>query len=115
MNDWDALLYGIKLRTWAFGIALAVIGGVVGWFRKVDPTASRWTRVLQLAGAVVTSGFGAVMTFLLCSALGFNELLSLFMAGVAGHMGAEALDFFSTLFRDLLSAAAKRASEGKTA
>lgn len=87
---------GIELITYGWVILLAVWGGVVNYFNKVRAGKTSRFNITELVGDIVTSGFVGVLTFWLCQASGFSELLTAVFVGVSGHMGARAVAKFET-------------------
>ncbi|MEJ1390145.1 MAG: phage holin family protein [Candidatus Sedimenticola sp. (ex Thyasira tokunagai)] len=74
---------------WVFGIS--AWGGIVSYIGKVrNGIISRFS-FTELVGEMVTSAFVGLITFLICRAAGFNELVTAGCVGVTGHMGARAI------------------------
>ena len=88
------MVLGTELITYGWVIFLAVWGGVVNYFNKVRTGQTSRFNVVELIGDIVTSGFVGMITFWLCQAAGFSELLTAVFVGVSGHMGARAIAKF---------------------
>lgn len=95
MIERDPLSYGILTYVWVF--ALAVLGGVVGFLRKLQEGVTRAFNVVEFLGEIVTSAFAGIITFWFCESAGFNPLLTAAFVGISGHMGSRALFAFESL------------------
>jgi len=83
--------FGYPVITYAWVLALSILGGVVNFSRKVSEGTARAFNVTELLGEVVTSGFAGLLTFWLCEAGGVSPLLSAVLIGISGHMGSRAI------------------------
>jgi hypothetical protein len=90
-ETWSAL-------TWIAVIALALLGGAVQYWRKLQAIPSRAFRLAELAGEMATSAFAGVITALLCQYAGFSLYLTAALCGIAGHMGSRALMHLERVF-----------------
>lgn len=80
--------------TWteyALLLAVAVLGGMVGWYGRLQSESPPKVSVLQVVGEVGTSAFAGLLAFWLTQWAGAPQLLSICIVGVAGHMGARFL------------------------
>ena len=77
--------------TYAYVLALSVVGGVVGFHRKMREGAVRAFNVTEFIGEIFTSAFAGVLTFYLCEWSGVAPLLSAVLIAISGHMGSRAI------------------------
>lgn len=89
MPDKDPTAY--QWITYLWVIALSVWGGAVNYIRKVRTGATRPFNFMELVGEIFTSGFVGVITFWLCEAAGFDQLVTAAIVGISAHMGSRAL------------------------
>ena len=79
---------------------LAFIGGFISFLEKSKQSDGRfdwnWRGLLL---NVLTSGFVGFITIWGCEYLGTPWQLAGILTGIGGHMGAEALQLFSSVFR----------------
>lgn len=94
----DPTSYGFLTYAWV--IALSAWGGAVRFFRKVKAGEMNLKQAaLTFVGEVLTSAFAGVMTFYACEVSELAPLTTAIFVGVAGHMGARALEPIETLFK----------------
>lgn len=100
MMEKDPLSYSALTYMWVF--ALAVLGGVVNFMRKLQEGHARAFNIIEFIGEIVTSAFAGVITFWLCENAGFSPLVTAAFVGVSGHMGSRAIfmleEFLKTKF-----------------
>lgn len=89
MIEKDPTNYGWLTYAWVF--ALAMLGGVVNFTRKLHEGSARAFNVTEFVGELVTSGFAGLLTFWLCEAADINRLMSAVLIGISGHMGSRAI------------------------
>ena len=89
MPEKDPTTYGLLTYLWVTG--LAAWGGLVNFYRKVKTGESRFFNIAELIGEIVTSAFAGLITFWLCEAAEFNQLISAALVGISGHMGSRAI------------------------
>jgi len=85
----DPTTYSILTYAWVCG--LAAWGGAVSFIRKVRSGRSRYINVVELVGEIATAAFAGLITFWLCEAAAFDQLITAAAVGVSGHMGSRAL------------------------
>ena len=95
-------LSDLPLSTWAWVVGLSLWGGVVNWVQKVKRGEARWFNLVEFVGELAVCSFVGVVTFLLCTQQGFDELLTAALVAVSSHMGTRGLytleQFFSKKF-----------------
>lgn len=84
--------YSFLTYGWVF--ALAVLGGIVSFMRKLQKGHVRAFNVVEFIGEIVTSAFAGVITFWLCENAALSPLITAAFVGVAGHMGSRAIFMF---------------------
>lgn len=84
--------------TWAWVTALAMLGGVVSFYRKVAQGIARRWNFGELVGELATSAFAGFITALLCQYAGFGMPLTAALCGIAGHMGGRAIFHLEKFF-----------------
>jgi hypothetical protein len=89
-RDKDPLDYPIKTYIVVLGIAL--LGGFASWYRKVNRGEIPPWSIHHLVGELATSALAGLLCFWLCAWAGFSPLLTAALAGIAGHMGARAIE-----------------------
>lgn len=82
-----------SLRQYGFILGIALLGGLVGWHRKVKRGAARYADLKALVGELATSAFAGLLAFWACRYTGLHPALEAAVVGMAGHMGAKALDW----------------------
>ncbi len=85
----DPTSYSLLTYLWVF--ALAILGGVVNFMRKLQEGHARVFNVVEFIGEIVTSAFAGVITFWMCENAGMSPLVTAAFVGVSGHMGSRAL------------------------
>lgn len=86
------------LLTYAWVLALSILGGTASFFGKIKAGAARWFNIAELVGEVFISAFAGVVTFYLCEWSGFAPLLTAVLVAVAGHMGTRAIFVLEQFF-----------------
>lgn len=92
MIDKDPASYSVITYVWVF--ALAVLGGVVNFMRKLQQGHARAFNLVEFIGEIVTSAFAGVITFWMCEHAGLSPLITAAFVGISGHMGSRALFLF---------------------
>lgn len=94
----DPASYGILTYAWVIG--LSAWGGTVRFIRKVKAGEMNLKQAaFAFVGEVIVSGFAGVMTFYACEVSDLDRLTTAIFVGVAGHMGARALEPIEMLFK----------------
>jgi hypothetical protein len=78
--------------TYAWVLALASLGGMVAYFKKLKG-GKKW-RVTDLLIEIATSAFVGVTTFYLCEAAGLSQVFTAAIVGISGHYSSRALVLF---------------------
>jgi len=89
MIDKDPLAYPLITYAWVFG--LSIWGGLVSFARRIKNGDSSPHNLMEFVGEIMTSAFTGVITFYLCQAAGFSQLITAVMVAVTGHMGTRAI------------------------
>ena len=84
----EKTITGFALLTYAWVLALSMWGGIVNYISKIKSGDIARFNITELIGDVFVSGFTGLLTFWMCQAAGFGELLTAVFVGVSGHMGA---------------------------
>lgn len=92
MQDKDPLTYSALTYGWV--LFLSVWGGVVNYYQKYKDGKISKYKIIEFIGDAGTSGFAGVLTFYLCEFARIEPVLSGFLIGLSGHMGARALFIF---------------------
>lgn len=85
----DPASYSLLTYGWVF--ALAMLGGVVNFMRKLQMGHVRAFNIIEFVGELVTAAFTGVLTFWLCEHSQISPLVTAALVGVSGHMGSRAL------------------------
>ena len=96
MPEKDPLNY--SLLTYAWVLALAMLGGTASFFGKIKSGSVRWFNLAELIGEMFISAFAGIVTFYLCEAGGFNQLMTAALVAIAGHMGTRAIFIMERFF-----------------
>lgn len=80
-----------NLATWLLALAMAIGGGVVNWFSKINQAQARAFNLPELIGEIVTSGFVGIGVFMALDGFGQPPGICAAGAGVGGHMAARLL------------------------
>jgi hypothetical protein len=91
----DPSSYAWVTYVWVFG--LAMLGGLVSFFRKVQKGEVRPWNAAEFIGEIVTSAFAGIITFWLCEWAAFHPLMTAAFVGISGHMGSRALFMFERM------------------
>ena len=89
MPDKDPTSYSLITYGWVF--ALAILGGVVSFMRKLQAGHARVFNLVEFLGEIVTSAFAGVITFCMCEHSQLSPLVTAALVGVSGHMGSRAI------------------------
>ena len=81
--------YSFLTYGWVF--ALAILGGVVSFMRKLQTGHTRVFNLIEFIGEIVTSAFAGVLTFWMCEHSGLSPLVTAAFVGISGHMGSRAI------------------------
>lgn len=89
-----------QLGLWLSMLAIAVWGGIVSYYRKVEKGLKHtWMR---LGGEIATSALAGLGVGVLCNEGGFSMAWSLAFAGIAGHMGSSVFDIGEDILKSVL-------------
>lgn len=83
--------FDYSILTYIWVMALACLGGIVGFYGKIKRGAVRVFNITEFVGELFTSGFAGLLTFWLCRSTNINEFLQAVLIGVSGHMGSRAI------------------------
>ncbi|MBT9494947.1 MAG: phage holin family protein [Paucibacter sp.] len=83
----------LPMKSWLFFGTFAILGGFVNWLSRVKRGEAQASNVSQLIGELVTSGMAGLMAWMVMQWLHIDEMLQAPIVGVAGHMGATALQW----------------------
>lgn len=72
-------------------VLIALLGGLVAFYRKVREGAARPFNFAEFIGEMVTSGVVGVIFFWLCRGIGVNEWMTAAIVGIAGHAGSRGM------------------------
>jgi hypothetical protein len=89
MLEKDPTSYSFLTYGWVF--ALAIAGGIVSFYRKLQKGSVRVFNLIEFFGELVTSAFAGVITFWLCENAGLSPLVTAALVGISGHMGSRAI------------------------
>lgn len=90
----DPLSY--PLKTYGFMLLMAIFGGFVSWYAKVNRKEIPAASIFHLIGEIATSAFAGMITFFACEYANFPQILTAGLVGVSGHMGTKVI----TLWED---------------
>ena len=82
----------VPVRHYGFLLGFALIGGLANWYRKVKAGEVRPGQLGHLIGELSVSAFAGMVTFMLCMWADLPMHLTAAVVGMAGHMGARALE-----------------------
>lgn len=88
MPTTEKTITGFALLTYAWVLALSMWGGIVNYISKIKSGDIARFNITELIGDIFVSGFTGLLTFWMCQAADFGELLTAVFVGVSGHMGA---------------------------
>lgn len=97
MIERDPTSYSLLTYSWVF--ALAILGGIVNFMRKLQTGQARIFNVVELIGEIVTSAFAGCITFWLCENADISPLITAALVGISGHMGSRALFLFEDFLK----------------
>lgn len=83
-DNWQLL----KLYAWVVG--LAVFGGAVSHFQRLNSTSTAFRWGVFFA-EIATSGFAGLLTYWLCQAAAMNAPITAMLVGIGGHMGTRSI------------------------
>jgi uncharacterized membrane protein YeaQ/YmgE (transglycosylase-associated protein family) len=89
MPEKDPTSYSFLTYGWVF--ALAILGGVVSFMRKLQSGHTKIFNLVEFLGEIVTSAFAGVIAFWLCENAEFSPLSTACIVGISGHMGSRAI------------------------
>ncbi len=91
--DYSLAQYGIML-------AVALLGGFVGWFSKVRKGELHMFSFFHLVGELATSSLAGLVCFWVCEWANSPPLLTVALVAISGHMGARGIALFETWAAD---------------
>lgn len=97
MPEKDPTSYSLLTYLWVF--ALAVMGGIVNFLRKIKSGQSSKFNVVEFIGEVVTSAFAGVITFWICEHAAIAPLVTAALVGISGHAGSRAIYLIEDLLK----------------
>lgn len=83
----------LPIKSYLFFGVVAILGGFVNWLSRVKRGEAQASNIAQLIGELVTSGVAGLMAWWIMQWLRIDEMLQAPIVGVAGHMGATALQW----------------------
>ncbi len=99
----------VPVRYYGFLLGFAIVGGLANWYRKVRAGEVNPGQLGHLIGELAISAFAGMMAFMLCMWAETPMPLTAALVGMAGHMGARALD----IIEKAITARMKRLTGGK--
>jgi hypothetical protein len=81
----------ISLAEYGLMLSIAILGGLVGWIRKVKAGDLPPWSLAQLIGEMVISAFAGLLTFWAATAIGMQPMVIAPLAGMAGLAGSKGL------------------------
>lgn len=96
---------GFALLTYAWVLALSTWGGVVNYLSKIRSGHIARFNLTELIGDMCISGFTGMLTFWMCQAAGFDELITAVFVGISGHMGVRLIGKFEQMMSRKLNMA----------
>ena len=94
LNESEKTVASFGVLTYLFVIALAMGGGIANYISKVRAGTVARFNVTELAGDIFISGFTGLITFWMCQASNFSDLITAVLVGISGHMGARLIGKF---------------------
>jgi hypothetical protein len=89
-----------QIGLWLSMLGIAIWGGIVSYYRKVQKGLQHtWMR---LGGEIATSALAGLGVGVLCNEGGFSMAWSLAFAGIAGHMGSTVFDIGEDILKAVL-------------
>lgn len=79
------------LFTAAWILTLSVWGGIANFWRKRMNGQARPFNLAELFGEMCISSFAGMLTYLIATAAGINELVIAALVGISGHAGSRAI------------------------
>lgn len=98
--------FGYPITTYFWVIGLSAFAGMIRRLNSLSHASPFSLARVLIDG--LSSGFSGLLTFWLCEWSGISELLSAFLIGVSGLMGARAWREFVEIFRLRLGLPAER-------
>lgn len=84
--------FNVPLREGAAILGMALLGGFVGWYRKVRAGEIPGSSLFALVGEMATSSLAGMGAFFVCAYLGLPMGLTAAIAGLCGYMGGRAIE-----------------------
>ena len=94
LNEPEKTVASFGVLTYLFVIALAMGGGIANYISKVRAGTVARFNFTELAGDIFISGFTGLITFWMCQASNFSDLIAAVLVGISGHMGARLIGKF---------------------
>ena len=86
-----------SLLEYIFVLAIAMLGGLTGWWMKVRRGELLVSNISALIGELCVSAFAGLLAFWLCEYFGLNPLLTSAIVGMSGHAGAKGLTWLEVV------------------
>ncbi len=71
--------------------SLSILGGLVGYVRKLKEGTYERFSITELVGDLVISFFIGITTYFICKSAGFDDWLIAGLVGITSHMGTRGL------------------------
>lgn len=84
---------GRPLRDYGVVLAMTLLGGFAGWYRKVVRGDVQRGSFFALIGELTTSALAGMVCFFCCDYAGLPIDVAAAACGLAGHMGGRAIEF----------------------
>lgn len=83
-----------SLSQYGMTLAVALLGGFVGWLNKVRKGELQMFNIFHLVGELATSSLAGLLCFWICEWAGASPLLTIALVAISGHMGARGIALF---------------------
>jgi LydA holin phage, holin superfamily III len=97
MPEKDLLNYPFLTYVWV--IAMAALGGIAHYIKKINAGLNKSFSIAELAGEIVISGFVGLLTFFICDATAVDIRITAVFVGISGHMGSRAIYLIQLLIQ----------------
>ncbi len=89
-------------------LVIALWGGTVNYISRIKRGVVSHFSIVEWIGELVISGFSGVITFWLCEAAGFDQLITAACVGIAGHAGGRMIFFIEQVMMKRLERLSKK-------
>ncbi|AXH14259.1 hypothetical protein CP985_09055 [Malaciobacter mytili LMG 24559] len=100
MIDTISLIISKHFLVFLWITTLSLLGGLVGYIRKLKEGRYERFSITELVGDLVISFFIGITTYFICKSAGFDDWLIAGLVGITSHMGTRGLVLIESMVEE---------------